>query len=85
MLVGGKVRRGVMRDCRLKAEEGGDDARPARPLCPGLHTWNNARYKGLPSRKAELIPKKRAQFGSGSATRPREAGIASNRKSAMFR
>jgi len=39
-------------------EEGGDDVKSAWPLCPGLHTWYNGRYNGLPSRKAELIPSK---------------------------
>ena len=27
-------------------EEGGDDVKSARPLCPGLHTCYNGRYKG---------------------------------------
>src|SRR4029453_9281716 len=31
------------------------------------------------------IPKSRSQFGSGSATRPREVGVASNRESATSR
>ena len=39
-------------------EEGEDDAKSAWPLCPGLHTWYNGRYKGSRSRKAELIPSK---------------------------
>ena len=66
-------------------EEGGDDVKSAWPLCPGLHTCYNGRYSGLPSRKAELIPENRSKFGLGSATRPHEAGIASNRQSAMWR
>ena len=68
-----------------KPEEGGDDVKSSWPLCPGLHTRYNARYKGLRAREGELIPKKRAQFGSEAATRLREAGIASNRGSAMPR
>ena len=27
-------------------EEGGDDVKSARPLCPGLHTCYNGRYRG---------------------------------------
>src|SRR5216117_2849722 len=68
-----------------KPEEGGDDVRSSWPLCPGLHTCYNACYKGKQSRKGERIPKRQAQFGSGSATRPREVGVASNRGSATPR
>jgi hypothetical protein len=64
-----------------KPEEGGDDVKSSWPLCPGLHTCYNGRYKGLQSRKVELIPKSRSQFGLFSATREHEAGIASNRGS----
>ena len=38
------------------AEEGGDDAKSAWLLRPGLHTRYNGGYSGLRSRKAELIP-----------------------------
>ena len=38
------------------SEEGGDDAKSAWPLCPGLHTRYNGRYNGLPNREVELIP-----------------------------
>jgi len=69
----------------FKEEEGGDDARSVWPLCPGLYTWYNGCYSGLRSSNAEPIPKKQPQFGSRSETRPREAGIASNRESAMSR
>ena len=68
-----------------KPEEGGDDVKSSCPLCPGLHTCYNAWYKGLRSRKGERIPKSHAQFGSRSATRPREVGVASNRRSALLR
>ena len=61
-----------------KAEEGGDDVKSVRPLCLGLHTCYNGRYKGLPNREVELIPKSRSQFGSKAAIRLREAGIVSN-------
>ena len=62
-------------------EEGGDDVKSSWPLCLGLHTCNNGRYKGLQSREGEPIPENRPQFGSESATRLREVGIASNRGS----
>jgi len=38
--------------------------------------------KGQRSREAERIPKRGSQFGSQAATRLREVGIASNRRSA---
>ena len=63
-------------------EEGGDDVKSAWPLCPGLHTCYNGRYRGLPNREVERIPKSRPQFGLESATRLHEVGIASNRGSA---
>src|SRR3954465_12546086 len=65
--------------------EGGEDVKQSSPLCPGLHACYNGRYKGLRYRKVERIPKSRSQFGSGSATRPREVGVASNRRSATLR
>ena len=65
-----------------KPEEGGDDVKSACPLCPGLQTCYNGRYKGLQYREVERIPKSRPQFGLKSATRLHEVGIASNRKSA---
>ncbi len=65
-----------------KPEEGEDDVKSARPLCPGLHTCYNGRYKELRYRKVEPISKNRSQFGLQSATRLHEVGIASNRGSA---
>src|SRR5436189_2873594 len=65
-----------------KPEEGGDDVKSSWPLCPGLHTCYNGRYKESRCRKVELISKNRSQFGLLSATREHEAGIASNRGSA---
>src|SRR5512140_1651604 len=65
-----------------KPEEGGDDVKSSWPLCPGLHTCYNGRYKGLRCREVEPIPKSRPQFGLQSATRLHEGGIASNRGSA---
>ena len=41
-----------------------------------------APYKGRPTREWKQIPKNTSQFGSKSATRLREVGIASNRGSA---
>ncbi len=63
-------------------EEGGDDVKSAWPLCPGLHTCYNGRYKGTPSREVEPIPQSLSKLGSESAIRLREPGIASNRGSA---
>ncbi len=40
----------------VSREEGGDDVKSSWPLCPGRHTCYNGRYRGLPSRKVELIP-----------------------------
>ncbi len=37
-------------------EEGGDDVKSAWPLCPGLHTCYNGRYRGWPNREVEPIP-----------------------------
>ena len=65
-----------------KPEEGGDDVKSSRPLCPGLHTCYNGRYNEKQDCEVEQISKNRSQFGSESATRLREVGIASNRGSA---
>ena len=69
----------------VNSEEGGDDVKSSCPLCLGLQTCYNGRYKGLRTREGKRIPESRSQFGSGSATRPREAGVASNRGSATPR
>ena len=66
-------------------EEGGDDVKSSWPLCPGLHTCHNGRYRVKLSRKVEQIKKSRSQFGLGAETRPHEVGIASNRGSATPR
>ena len=65
-----------------KMEEGGDDVKSSWPLCPGLHTYYNGRYRGLRYRKMEGIPQSRPQFRLWAAIRPHEGGIASNRRSA---
>ena len=69
----------------VNSEEGGDDVKSSCPLCLGLHACYNGRYRGLRYRKVERIPKSRSQFGLGSATRPHEVGVASNRRSATLR
>ena len=42
---------------QINWEEGGDDVRSVWPLCPGLHTYYNAQYRGGRGREAEGIPK----------------------------
>src|SRR5262252_3492619 len=69
----------------VNSEEGGDDVKSSCPLCLGLQTCYNGRYRALRAREGERIAESRPQFGSGSATRPREAGVASNRGSATPR
>jgi hypothetical protein len=69
----------------VNSEEGGDDVKSSCPLCLGLQTCYNGRYKALRAREGKRIAESRSQFGSGSATRPREAGVASNRRSATLR
>src|SRR4026208_2609258 len=76
---------GTKHTAGVNSEEGGDDVKSSCPLCPGLHACYNGRYKGLRSREGERIPKSRSQFGLGSATRPHEVGVASNRRSATLR
>src|SRR5512137_871880 len=69
----------------VNSEEGGDDFKSSCPLCLGLHACYNVWYKGLRYRKVKRIPKSQSQFGLGSATRPHEVGVASNRRSATLR
>ena len=40
-----------------KQEEGGDDVKSVWPLCPGLHTCYNDRYRRKQDREVEPIPK----------------------------
>src|ERR1700676_1297435 len=70
-----------MGTARVNREEGGDDVKSSWPLCPGLQACYNGLHKGLQTRESQLIPKSNPQFGSESATRLREVGIASNRGS----
>lgn len=64
-----------------KPEEGGDDVKSSWPLCPGLHTCYNGRYRATRNREVEQIAESRPQFGLESETRLHEGGIASNRAS----
>ena len=55
------------------------------PYALGCTHATMAVNKGTQDGDVELIPKIRPQLGSKSATRLRERGIASNRRSAMLR
>ena len=66
----------------VNSEEGGDDVKSSCPLCPGLQTRYNGRYRGLRDREVKRIPQSRSQFGLKAATRLHEAGVASNPGSA---
>ncbi len=46
-----------------KPEEGGDDVKSSWPLCPGLHTCYNGRYRATRDREVEQIAENRSQFG----------------------
>ena len=41
----------------VKPEEGGDDVKSSWPLCPGLHTCYNGRYRTMQNREVEQIAK----------------------------
>ena len=45
------------------SEEGGDDVKSSCPICPGLHTCYNGRYRGERKSDLEQISKSRSQFG----------------------
>ena len=70
---------------RVKREEGGDDVKSSWPLCLGLHTYYNDKYKGERDREVERIRKSLSQYRLRAAIRPHEVGIASNRRSAILR
>ena len=63
-------------------EEGGDDVKSSCPLWPGPHTCYNGAHRGMRRSDPERTPENASQFGLRPATRPHEAGIASNRGSA---
>ena len=46
-----------METARDNLEEGGDDVKSSCPLCSGLHTCYNGRYKEQRGREAEQISK----------------------------
>ncbi len=66
-------------------EEGGDDVKSAWPLRPGRLARYNGWYRPSRSREVELIGQSHPQFGLQAATRLHEAGVASNRRSALLR
>ncbi|KAF3617978.1 hypothetical protein FXO37_34413 [Capsicum annuum] len=68
-----------------KPEEGEDDVKSSCPLYPGRHTCYNGRDKGSRSCEGELTTKTHPQFRLQVVTRLHEAGIASNRRSAIRR
>ncbi len=41
----------------VNGEEGGDDVKSSWPLCPGLHTCYNGRYRGQRASDGKRIPK----------------------------
>ena len=55
------------------------------PYVQGYTHATMAGTDGLPNREAELISQSRSQFGLQAATRLHEAGVASNRRSAILR
>ncbi len=63
------------------SEEGGHDVKSSCPLCSGLHTCYNGRYREKRDREEEQICQNRSQFGLQAATRLHEVGVASNRRS----
>ena len=69
----------------VKLEEDEDEVKSACPLYSGRHTCYNGRDKEKLACKSWPISKTRSQFGLSAATRRHEAGIASNRWSAIQR
>ena len=67
------------------SEEGGDDVKSAWLLHPGLLARYNGQYRPLQNREVELIGQSCPQYGLQAATRLHEAGVASNRRSALLR
>ena len=70
---------------RSNREEGGDDVKSAWLLRPGLLARYNGDYRPLRYREVELIGQRSPQYGLQAATRLHEAGVASNRRSALLR
>ncbi len=76
---------GTLAGLPRKTEEGGDDVKSSWPLRPGLHTCYNGWYKEIRNGDVKEIPESHPQYGLKAATRLHEAGIASNRGSAIPR
>ena len=71
---------------RVNREEGGDDVKSAWPLTPwATHMLQWKVIKGCQIARWSQSRQNFSQFGLRAATRPHEAGIASNRESAMSR
>ncbi len=71
---------------RVNWEEGGDDVKSAWPLTPwATHMLQWKVIKGCQIARWSQSHQNFSQFGLRAATRPHEAGIASNRESAMSR
>ena len=70
-----------MKTARVKREEGGGDARSVWPESLGPHVAYNGPDNGLRRRKAKAISETGSKFRLRAETRPREAGMASNRAS----
>ena len=68
-------------DVYKRQEEGGDDVKSSCPLCSGLHTCYNGRYREKARLRSGAKLKSRSQFGLQAATRLHEVGVASNRRS----
>lgn len=66
---------------RVKWEEGVGDGRSVWSEIHGLHAAYNGWNNGLQLRKKTLIPEIQSKFELRAATRPHEAGMASNRES----
>ena len=70
---------------RSNREEGGDDVKSAWLLRPGPLARYNGWYRPSRNREVEPIGESHPQFGLQAATRLHEAGVASNRRSALLR
>lgn len=68
--------------CSVEGEEGEDDAKSACPLIPWATHVIQWVVQQAAIQQCGANPKNHPQFGLWAATRPHEAGIASNRGSA---
>ena len=75
----------ILRSCAKSGEEGEDDARSACPSDTLGYTRDTmAVTTGRNTERWSKSLEKRPKFGLRSATRPHEAGIASNHRSAIL-